>query len=143
LESHLQTQRSAVKMLHERILVLVKYVADVIAGFCLLFLFYFMPKWQRIKGQATKNHDILRSLAALIASLPASENKAFREEFETEYEDVQLTAFLSSLTKSANILNDLVDKHLVTTTGRDDRGPRRRMGRQGTIPGGDWGDRLH
>ncbi|KIK05552.1 hypothetical protein K443DRAFT_675110 [Laccaria amethystina LaAM-08-1] len=125
LESHLQTQRSAVKMLHERILVLVKYVADVIAG------------------QATKNHDILRSLAALIASLPASENKAFREEFETEYEDVQLTAFLSSLTKSANILNDLVDKHLVTTTGRDDRGPRRRMGRQGTIPGGDWGDRLH
>jgi COP9 signalosome complex subunit 6 len=43
----------------------------------------------------------------LIASLPATENNAFREEFETEYEDVQLTAFLSSLTKSANILNDV------------------------------------
>jgi COP9 signalosome complex subunit 6 len=60
----------------------------------------------------------------LIASLPASEIKAFREEFETvgqflfmtpyqahtipqEYEDVQLTAFLSTLTKSANILNDV------------------------------------
>ncbi|RXW13104.1 hypothetical protein EST38_g12753 [Candolleomyces aberdarensis] len=124
LESHLQTQRSAVKMLHERILLLVKYVADVVAG------------------TTKKDHDVLRSLAALVASLPASENKAFREEFDTEYEDVQLTAFLSSLTKSTNILNDLVDKHLVLTANREDRGgPRRRMGRQGTMP--EWGDRLH
>ncbi|TFK41308.1 maintenance of mitochondrial structure and function-domain-containing protein [Crucibulum laeve] len=125
LESHLQTQRSAVKMLHERIMLLVKYVTEVIGG------------------QATKDHATLRALAALVASLPASENKEFRQEFETEYEDVQLTAFLSSLTKSANILNDLVDKHLVMTAGRDDnRGPRRRgMGRQGGIPGPDWGDR--
>ena len=65
VESHLQTQRSAVKMLHERILLLVKYVADVVAG------------------TTKKDHDVLRSLAALVASLPASENKAFREEFDT------------------------------------------------------------
>jgi len=123
LESHLQTQRSAVKMLHERILVLVKYVTELLAG------------------QARPDHSILRSLSALLASLPASESKHFREEFDTEYEDVQLTAFLSSLTKSTNILNDLVDKHIVLTTGKDDRGgPRRRMGRQGAP--GDW-DRFH
>ncbi|KAG0709093.1 maintenance of mitochondrial structure and function-domain-containing protein [Suillus ampliporus] len=125
LESHLQAQRAAVKMLHERILVLVQYVTNVITG------------------QVPTDHTTLRSLSALIASLPASENKGFREEFNTEYEDVQLTAFLSSLTKSTNILNDLVDKHLVLTVGsREDRaipGPRRRgMGRQGTMPG-DWG----
>ncbi|KAJ7785903.1 COP9 signalosome subunit 6 [Mycena metata] len=114
LESHLQTQRAAVKMLHDRIMVLVKYVADVVAE------------------QAPKDHATLRSLSALIASLPATENNAFRDEFETEYEDVQLTAFLSSLTKSANILNDLVDKHLVMTSGSGERGPsgprRRGMG---------------
>jgi len=122
LESHLQTQRSAVKMLHERILILIKYVTEVIAG------------------QARPDQTTLRSLSALIASLPASENKYFREEFDTEYEDVQLTVFLSSLTKSTNILNDLVDKHLVMTVGREERGPRRRgMGRQGA---GDW-DRFH
>jgi len=121
LESHLQTQRSAVKMLHERILILIKYVTEVIAG------------------QARPDQTTLRSLSALIASLPASENKYFREEFDTEYEDVQLTVFLSSLTKSTNILNDLVDKHLVLTVGREERGPRRRMGRQGA---GDW-DRFH
>lgn len=32
VESHLQAQRAAVKMLHERILVLVQYVTNVIAG---------------------------------------------------------------------------------------------------------------
>ncbi|XP_006454733.1 hypothetical protein AGABI2DRAFT_189980 [Agaricus bisporus var. bisporus H97] len=117
LDSHLQTQRSAVKMLHERIMVLVKYVSDVIAG------------------QATKDHATLRALSALVASLPATENIGFRHEFNTEYEDVQLTAFLSSLTKSSNILNDLVDKHIVLTASREDRSTRRRNapGRQG-----DW-----
>lgn len=34
-------------------------------------------------GQAPKDHATLRSLSALIASLPASENKGFREEFDT------------------------------------------------------------
>ncbi|EIM83487.1 COP9 signalosome subunit 6 [Stereum hirsutum FP-91666 SS1] len=131
LESHLNTQRAAVKMLHDRIVILVQYVKDVMAG------------------QAPKDHATLRSLSALIASLPASENKGFREEFDTEYEDVQLTAYLSTLTKSANALNDLVDKHIVmTATNREDPrmggpGPRRRgmqSSRMGTL--GDW-DRLH
>jgi len=115
-------------MLHERILVLVQYVTEVTTG------------------RTQKDHDTLRSLSALISSLPASENRAFREEFDTEYEDVQLTAFLSTLTKSTNILNDLVDKHVVlTSSGRDDRGPggarRRGPGRHGGMPG-DW-DRMH
>lgn len=124
LDSHLQTQRAAVKMLHERILVLVQYVSNVISG------------------QVPKDHTTLRSLFALIASLPASESNSFREEFNTEYEDVQLTAFLSVLTKSTSVLNDLIDKHLVMSGGiREDRslmsGPRRRMGRQGGFAG-DW-----
>lgn len=124
LESHLHTQQAAVKMLHERILVLVQYVANAIAG------------------QVPKDHTILRSLSALIASLPASESNTFREEFNTEYEDVKLTAFLSVLTKSTNTLNNLVDKHLIMNGGmRDERplitGPRRRLGRPGGMPG-DW-----
>ncbi|KAI0735474.1 COP9 signalosome subunit 6 [Earliella scabrosa] len=123
LESHLQTQRAAVKMLHDRIMLLVKYVTEVIAG------------------SAKKDHATLRALSALIASLPASENKEFRDEFDTEYEDVQLTAYLATLTKSANLLNDLVDKHIVLTSSREDRGggPRRRgmMGRPSDF------DRFH
>jgi hypothetical protein len=34
-------------------------------------------------GQVPKDHTVLRSISALIASLPASENKGFREEFDT------------------------------------------------------------
>ena len=131
-------------------------------------------------GTAKKDPATLRALAALVSSLPATENPDFREEFDTvrslilqsviyanhrvqEYEDVQLTAYLSSLTKSTNILNDvsaskfallrssdshfsqLVDKHvLLTASNRDERGPpagRRRMGRQGGALA-EW-DRMH
>lgn len=42
-------------------------------------------------GQVPKDHTILRSISALIASLPASENKGFREEFDT----VSLALFYS------------------------------------------------
>ncbi|KAG9075591.1 hypothetical protein FS749_012722, partial [Ceratobasidium sp. UAMH 11750] len=113
LTSHLQTQRAAYKMLHDRILILVQYVADTLAG------------------KVTKNHEVLRALKALVASLPASENAAFRDEFSTEYADVQLTSYLSSLTKSASILNDIIDKHILIA-GRGDEagraGRRRGMG---------------
>jgi len=82
VESHLQNQRSAIKMLHERILILLKYVTDVIAG----KIFFSSPEAQAFicaPGQSRPDHGILRSVAALVASLPASENKHFREEFDT------------------------------------------------------------
>jgi hypothetical protein len=76
-------------------------------------------------GSAKKDYAALRALGALVASLPANESLEFREEFETvsriwylsllwiangvmkEYEDVQLTAYLSALTKSTNLLNEV------------------------------------
>lgn len=82
VESHLQTQRSAVKMLHERILILIKYVTDVIAGRKDNHNFFMMYQPDGCSGQAHSDHTTLRSLSALIASLPASENKYFREEFD-------------------------------------------------------------
>ncbi|KAF8624837.1 hypothetical protein AX15_005720 [Amanita polypyramis BW_CC] len=122
LETHLQTQRSAVKMLHDRLLVLVKYVTEVIAG------------------EAQKDHTILRSLSALVASLPATENVAFREEFDTEYEDVQLTAVLSSLTTSTNILNDATrgqapDSLCQPRRARGGRDAQKADGKAGWFPG--------
>jgi COP9 signalosome complex subunit 6 len=131
VESHLQTQRAAVKMLHDRISVLVDYVKDVLSG------------------SAPKDHATIRSLVALLASLPASDSQGFRDEFETEYEDVQLTAYLSTLTKSASMLNDIVDKHNVLhSSGREERPanfmPSRRRGMPGRGFGGfgDW-DRMY
>ncbi|THH12163.1 hypothetical protein EW145_g159 [Phellinidium pouzarii] len=89
LSSHLQTQRAAVKMLHDRIQLLIQYVSGV------------------VDGTVPKDYTALRSLSALLASLPASEHPGFREEFDKEYEDVQLTAFLSALTSSTKTLNEL------------------------------------
>lgn len=75
-------------------------------------------------GTAPVDYVALRSLSALVASLPATDNPAFREEFDQackhvafcilsltsvhqEYEDVQLTSFLSALTSTTNALNDV------------------------------------
>lgn len=118
-------------MLHDRILVLVQYVTEVIAG-TLRILCLSSHHLNNITGQTQKDYATLRSLSALVASLPASENAGFREEFETvhtiqshyfysliyliqEFEDVQLTAFLSTMTKSANILNDVGHRSLDCT----------------------------
>jgi len=79
--SHLQTQRAAVKMLHDRIQLLVSYVASVIEGkltFVRLLLVLISDA-----GTTPKDHGALRSLSALLASLPASDQPEFREEFDT------------------------------------------------------------
>lgn len=68
-------------MLYDRILVLVSYVKDVLSGaLChLLRCSYLIP----LSGSTPKDHATIRSLAALIASLPASDSQGFRDEFET------------------------------------------------------------
>jgi COP9 signalosome complex subunit 6 len=83
-------------MLHTRIGVIISYVESLIKG----------------GEDATLDYPTLRSIQALVASLPASEHKTFREEFQQEYADVQLTAYLSTLTKTANLLNDVCDSSL-------------------------------
>ena len=37
----------------------------------------------KMSGQAPKDHATLRSLSALVASLPVTENVSFRDEFDT------------------------------------------------------------
>lgn len=83
MESHLATQRAAVKMLHDRILLLTKYVADVLAGPCRTSSTVHCLIYIPTLGSAKKDHATLRALSALISSLPASEDKNFREEFDT------------------------------------------------------------
>lgn len=68
-------------MLHERILILLRYLTNVVAGTRHILS---SSLWLILApGQARPDYGILRSLAALVASLPASENKHFREEFDT------------------------------------------------------------
>ena len=70
-------------MLHDRILVLVNYVKDVLAGM------FYLPAPPRhtylipTLGSTPKDHATIRTLSALVASLPASDSQGFRDEFET------------------------------------------------------------
>ena len=72
-------------MLHDRIQVLVEYVASVVAG---MYLIHSLKDHGVLSNSSTpigsgqKDYDILRSLAALVASLPASESPEFQEEFD-------------------------------------------------------------
>jgi len=118
LLTHLTSQRSAVQMLHERIRLLSNYLSSV------------------VEGKFPMDHPTLRAIASLISQLPAVENIAFREEFETEFSDVQLTAYLAALTSTTSLLNDLVDKHSLYALSRnEDKLPasarRRGMGPRG------------
>ena len=70
-------------MLHDRILVLVNYLKDVLSGMsgnpaCQAYTY--LPTFS---GSTPKDHATIRSLAALVASLPASDSQGFRDEFET------------------------------------------------------------
>jgi COP9 signalosome complex subunit 6 len=61
----LTTQRNAIKMLHDRVSVIVQYLNAVAAG------------------TAPKDQETFRQISALISSLPATDSLDFREEFMT------------------------------------------------------------
>jgi COP9 signalosome complex subunit 6 len=56
-----------------------------------------------------RDPEVLRLISGLMAGLPVEdpEEGVFREEFETEYADVQLTSYLSTLTKTLHSLNNV------------------------------------
>ncbi|GHJ88338.1 hypothetical protein NliqN6_4740 [Naganishia liquefaciens] len=88
----LTTQRNAVAMLYERMQILLKYIAGV------------------INSTAQPDHSILRQVSAIVSTLPVMTESGFREEFLTEYSDVQLTSYLANMTKTLATLNDLTDR---------------------------------
>ena len=68
-------------MLHNRILVLVQYVSDVIAGkkgHTLVCTEYSLNS----SGNTQKDHAVLRALSALVSTLPASSHPEFKREFD-------------------------------------------------------------
>lgn len=107
LQSHLTTQRNAIKMLHTRIILLQKYVASVEAG------------------TLPRDHSILRDISSAIKRLPAMDGVEFRREFLMEYNDVLLESYLATITKGAHSICQLVDKvNLITKEKVDKRGGR-------------------
>ncbi|WVO18308.1 hypothetical protein L204_106023 [Cryptococcus depauperatus] len=101
--SHLTTQRNAIRMLYDRIGILLRYVSGV-------------------ANQSTKpDYAILRHISSLVAALPTMNAVELQEEFLTEYSDIQLSSYLATLMRQLNSLNNYADKHnLVFSQSKDD-----------------------
>lgn len=74
--ANLTTQRNAVKMLMDRIKVLLEYVDRVSAG-------GFRPMLLLMSGTAPMDHGLVRQIKALIATLPAMNTEGFQQEMRT------------------------------------------------------------
>ncbi|KAI9256892.1 maintenance of mitochondrial structure and function-domain-containing protein [Sporodiniella umbellata] len=111
LISHMITQRNAIAMLHSRIQFLHQYLQDVDSGL------------------APINHDILRQISSSCKRSTVLEKQAFQDQFSTEYNDVLLVAYLGSITKGLNSVNDLTEKFNLVN-GMNPMNQARRMNRR-------------
>ncbi|BEI91744.1 uncharacterized protein CcaverHIS019_0405640 [Cutaneotrichosporon cavernicola] len=102
----LTMQRNAIAMLYDRALVLLKYVSGVVDGWLQT------RKLLITAGTAKPDHDILRQISALVATLPVMDVNELHTELETEYNDVQLTTYLTTLLQQLEAFADYTDKHL-------------------------------
>ncbi|KAK4510413.1 uncharacterized protein ATC70_004843 [Mucor velutinosus] len=99
LIAHLTTQRNAIAMLNARIQFLHQYLQDTQSGAIPI------------------DHDIIRQISSICRRSPVLEKSAFDEQFKTEYNDVLLVAYLASITKGLNTVNDLIDKFNLVNGG--------------------------
>ncbi|XP_053404480.1 COP9 signalosome complex subunit 6-like isoform X2 [Mercenaria mercenaria] len=85
-------QHSAIKMLHSRVKLILEYIKAVEAG------------------EIPKNLDILREAYSLCYRLPVLNTDKFKEDFFTQCNDVCLMAYLGTITKGCNTVNQFVNK---------------------------------
>uniref|UniRef100_A0A8C7DS50 COP9 signalosome complex subunit 6 n=1 Tax=Oncorhynchus kisutch TaxID=8019 RepID=A0A8C7DS50_ONCKI len=89
---HLIAQHSAIKMLHSRVKVILEYVKAVEAG------------------EVPLNHEILREANALCHRLPVLSTIKFKTDFYDQCNDVGLMAYLGTITKTCNSMNQFINK---------------------------------
>ncbi|ELT89268.1 hypothetical protein CAPTEDRAFT_163068 [Capitella teleta] len=103
---HLVAQHNAIKMLHRRVLLVLRYIQAVEAG------------------TLPRDHEILREAYSLCHRLPVLNTSRFKEEFYMQCNDVSLMTYLGILTKGCNDINQFVNKFNVLN---DRQGMGRRM----------------
>jgi len=99
LVGHLTSVQNAIKMLNSR----VKNIQSFLQA--------------TSKGEVPLDHSLLRQIASLCNLLPAIDSSHFKQEFLVEYNDTLLITYLSSLTNSANQMNELVEKFNIANEG--------------------------
>ncbi|EFA77224.1 Mov34/MPN/PAD-1 family protein [Heterostelium album PN500] len=96
LTTHLFTMQNAFSMMNIRVKILRKYL-------------------QGVKDKTIPyDHGIMRQVASLCNTLPTINNEDFNRSFLQEFNDVLLVTYLAGITKSSSILNESIDKYLVS-----------------------------
>ncbi|XP_052772791.1 COP9 signalosome complex subunit 6-like [Mya arenaria] len=85
-------QHNAIKMLFSRVKLILEYIKAVEAG------------------TLPKNQDILREAYSLCYRLPVLNSDKFKEDFFNQCNDVCLMAYLGTITKGCNTINQFVNK---------------------------------
>lgn len=63
------------------------------------------------QGEIPKNHELLRNIGSICKQLPVVDDKSgFQQEFDKEYQDALLVAYLANLTKGVNVLSQCFSK---------------------------------
>jgi len=96
LAPHMMGVHNAIQMLSMRIKILLQYLESA------------------KKGDAPRDHGLLRRVASLCYQLPAIDSKSFKADFLNEYNDALVIAYLASITKGTSASNDLIDKFNAT-----------------------------
>ncbi|XP_058807280.1 COP9 signalosome complex subunit 6 [Phymastichus coffea] len=89
---HLIAQHSAIKMLHSRVKLVLRYVQAV------------------QKGELKGNHEVLRAACSLSHRLPVLNNPKFKADFYNQCNDFGLMTYLGIITKGCNDTNQFVHK---------------------------------
>lgn len=85
-------QHNAIKMLYSRVKLILQYIKAV------------------KEGEIPKNQDILREAYSLCYRLPVLNTDKFKEDFYNQCNDVCLMAYLGTITKGCNTINQFVNK---------------------------------
>lgn len=92
VSEYMQVQRSAIKMLQDRIKYILQYVKAVKTG------------------ELPVNQDIMREVSSLCQRLPVMNTSGFKKDFLEQYCDVSLMSYLATITQGCNMANELVLK---------------------------------
>ncbi|KYR01770.1 Mov34/MPN/PAD-1 family protein [Tieghemostelium lacteum] len=96
LSTHLYSMHNAISMLNIRVNLLSQYLKAV--------------KEKKVPYE----HGILRQVASLCNQLPTISTQEFNNQFLQEYNDVLLVTYLASITRDSTLINDAIDKYLIT-----------------------------
>lgn len=97
LKSGLNTQINAIKLLNDRVDVILNYLTKLASR------------------EVDKDDEIISMIHNIYIQLPASANSDdFEKEFQVESNDTQLTTLLATLTSSTHTLNNMINKYAIT-----------------------------